>query len=351
MKIFIDVDNTILEQTGFYSYETESRIHRSIGKYPKDNQHAIKTMYETSICHDPEVIRSMFKHEEVYILTKFPHEDYEYYKQVRVAQILGVSREELLGFTDSKGRPKYICVEQTGSKVEDVKKIFNVESMEGFILVDDYSQNIIEWEQNGGIGFKYFNEYNSPKHPTNGISISNFKIFEVALANKELNTIMLVGSNKYKLELISNGLLEDEAKYQVIENTKIVQDDLQKSLDVNHFPETHKYSYLNFLIEYYKFRNHLDDTYWTEKIQSQINPEQFTIIKSTFEPSEASLRQLTSLQNGAFLKINILSEDNLMPSNIYDLYITIGEKRYVESVTHLFGRITAVLNSLIKVNH
>ena len=41
MKYFIDVDNTILEHSGFYSIETEGRIHSSIGKFPSENENAI----------------------------------------------------------------------------------------------------------------------------------------------------------------------------------------------------------------------------------------------------------------------------------------------------------------------
>ena len=63
MKLFIDVDNTIIEHYGFYSITTESRVHKSIGKFPMQNMEAIKYMYKTSVCRDPERIKKLFDNE------------------------------------------------------------------------------------------------------------------------------------------------------------------------------------------------------------------------------------------------------------------------------------------------
>ena len=149
MKIFIDVDNTIIEHYGFYSYETESRVHKSIGKFPVDNIESIKYMYKTSVCHDPETIKELFKNEDVHILTKYPDMTYEIEKQKRIASLFDMTVDELTNATNKNGEPKYIKVKQSDSKVETVLEKLNIKSIEGSILVDDYSLNIIEWENAG----------------------------------------------------------------------------------------------------------------------------------------------------------------------------------------------------------
>lgn len=42
MKIFIDVDNTVLEHTSSYNARTESRVHKTMGQNPTFNEDAIK---------------------------------------------------------------------------------------------------------------------------------------------------------------------------------------------------------------------------------------------------------------------------------------------------------------------
>lgn len=349
MKFFIDVDNTIIEHSGFYSYETESRTHRTIGKYPEDNQSAISTMYQTSICHDPEIFRRLMASDEVYILTKYPHPEYEFHKQKRVAQILGISREELLQLTDSKGHPKYICVKQDGSKVEDVKSIFKVDNITDYVLIDDYSENLIEWEQFGGIAIKYYNEYNSPNHPTNGLSISNFRIFEYFLDDKEISCLLLNGTNRYKLNMVDELITGKIKNKQKIDNIKLIKEDLEGHLKIDHFPENHKYSYLDFLLEYYNFRNHLDDKYWVKKIEQQINPNNFTTINTLFELPTSAVSNISHDLNINVLQVAVLSMNKKnRPKNMYDVYLTISDSYYVESANDLIIRVCRVLSNLIR---
>lgn len=349
MKIFIDVDNTIIEHYGFYSYETESRIHRSIGRHPLDNVHAIKTMYETSICNDPEVFRKLMENDNVYILTKFPHEEYEYHKQVRIAEILGITREELLNMKDQEENPKYICVRQEDSKVNEVKEIFQIDSIKDFILIDDYSENLIEWEYSGGIAIKYYNEYNSPSHPTNGLSISNFKIFEYLLEDKDISCILLTGTNKYKLNLVEELLTNHIENKMKIDNISLIKNDLESHLKVDNFPENHKYRYLNFLREYYDFRNHVDKCYWNKKLTSVIDPTKFVTISTLFELPETTVNELSKSLDINILQMNILSMNNkVKPENVYDVYLTISDSHYVESGEDLVNRVCAILNKLIR---
>lgn len=349
MKFFIDVDNTIIEHSGFYSYETESRIHRSIGKYPEDNRAAISAMYQTSVCHDPEMFRRLMQSDEVYILTKYPHQEYELHKQIRVAEILGISSEELLDLKDSAGNPKYICVKQEGSKVADVKKIFGVDNINDYILIDDYSENLIEWEQFGGIAIKYYNEYNSPNHPTNGLSISNFRIFEYFLDEKIISSILLNGTNRHKLNLVDDLLTKNLKEKNKIDNIKLIKEDLEHHLKIEHFPENHKYSYLDFLLEYYNFRNHLDKYYWINKIKEKMNPDKFTTINTLFELPSTSVDDLSKELNINILKVAVLSMDKTKrPKNMYDVYMTISDSYYVESANDSSIRVSNILSNLIR---
>ncbi|MGL4382636.1 MAG: hypothetical protein ACRCTA_02855, partial [Bacilli bacterium] len=95
MKLFIDVDNTILEHSNFYSIETESRVHSTIGSYPQENSIGIETMYETAICRNPDIVRALFALDNVYILTKYQTIEYELHKQKKVAQLLNISVKQL----------------------------------------------------------------------------------------------------------------------------------------------------------------------------------------------------------------------------------------------------------------
>ncbi len=349
MKIFIDVDNTIIEHSGFYSYETESRVHRSIGKYPEYNRAAISTMYQTSVCHDPEIFRCLMDHDDVYILTKYPHPEYEYHKQTRVAEILGITREQLLELKDSEGHPKYICVEQDGSKVEDVKKIFNVETITNYILIDDYSENLIEWEHFGGIAIKYYNEYNSPNHPTNGLSISNFRIFEYFLEDKEISCLLINGTNRYKLNMVDQLLTENIKNKHKIDNIKLIKENLESHLKVDHFPENHKYSYLDFLLEYYNFRNHIDDKYWVRHLEKEIQLDKFTSINTLFELPPNAVSDISNDLNINVLQVAVLSMNKTKrPLNNYDVYLTISDSYYVESANDLIIRVCEVLSNLIR---
>ena len=41
------------------------------------------------------------------------------------------------------------------------------------ILIDDFTKNLIEWEEAGFTGIKYYNQFNGTRHQWNGYSISH----------------------------------------------------------------------------------------------------------------------------------------------------------------------------------
>ena len=302
MKIFIDVDNTIIEHYGFYSITTESRVHKSIGKFPKQNLEAIKYMYKTSVCRDPERFKTAFSSDDVYILTKYASEEYEIEKKKRIAFLLGITVEELCGLKDKNGINKYIAINLSESKVTKVKELFRVNKIENFLLIDDYSQNIIEWEDAGGIGIKYFNEYNSPQHPMNGVSISNFKLFGNE-KNKIHNNILLVGLNKYKSNLIEKNLLA-HSNFTKVNLLECVVKDMKEKLQLDEIKDIYKYNNFEFLVDYYKFMENINKDYWVKRLKKETEGIDGVLLTSNFEPN---FENILHNDDKEYIKINIIS--------------------------------------------
>ncbi len=191
MKIFIDVDNTILEHTTFYNSKTEGRLHKIFNLDPITHETAIQRMYEGSVCSDVKNLKTLFYLDNVYILTKTSNDIYEKYKRIRLAKLLEISVEEMLSITDKEGRPKYVTVDGHIPKSQFLKNLFNLESIEDCILIDDYSQNIIEWEEDGGIGIKFNNQYNTSYHPCGGLIVSNFKLFIYMIEGNTFDNLII----------------------------------------------------------------------------------------------------------------------------------------------------------------
>lgn len=336
MKIFLDVDNTILEHSGFYSIETESRVHSSIGKYPLDNATAIKTMYESSICRNPDIVRNLIKLDFVYFLTKYPTIEYESFKQERVASILGITRDQLLNLKDNQGRKKYIFLKGEDSKVNVVKKIFNLECLKGCYLVDDYSANLIEWENANGIAIKYYNEYNSPNHPTSGFSISNFKVFDFFLESHELKNVLINSKNKYQLDLVTNSL-ESHIMIQSIDILYKVYEDLKLKLKLDSLTVNQKYDINNFLIEYFNFQDNINPNYWHDIFKDIIDQNNnFKVIQACFD---VDIKKLNIIEQDHSLTIKILSENNKEKGVIYDLYLTLDDGAFVKEIKYNFDNL------------
>ncbi len=347
MKIFIDVDNTIIEHYGFYTPETESRVHKGLGNFPKENELAIKYMYDASVCHDPLVLKKLLELDNVYILTKYYSIEYESEKQKRVANLFNLTQEELLNSCDSNGIPKYIAVGPKDTKVGLVKKLMNVDSMENYILIDDYSQNIIDWELEHGIGIKYYNEYNSPQHPTNGITISNFKIFEFYMGHNLLKNIFLVGQNKYKASYIASMLTKEFVDVQRLDLLSFLLEDVTGKLRVDSLDENHKYNYFQFLVEYYNFMDHLDSNYWQKKVFKQINNNKLSIVISNFEPMLKNVFKVEKKVLDSTISMNVLSSTGKTPANVYDVYLTVNDKYLNNQVGDDFQKVCHSLNKLL----
>lgn len=348
MKIFLDVDNTILEHSGFYSIETESRVHSVIGKYPLENATAIRVMYESAICRNPDIVRKLLQLDFVYILTKYPTIEYETHKQERVAHIMGITREELLELKDSQGHKKYIYLKGSESKVEVVKQEFGLDHLKECYLVDDYSFNLIEWENAQGIAIKYYNEYNSAKHPTSGFSISNFKAFDFFLNNYELKDLLVSSTNKFKLNMFTTALAQKMpiTKIDILQQVYL---DLKNTLHLDSLTSNTKYNMNNFLIEYYHFQDNINPNYWPDHFHNLIKEKEgFKVVQSCFDVDLKKLKIFDHEQN---LTIKIVSDKTKESSVIFDLYLTLDESAFVEDIeTNFHVLIDQLLSILFKKN-
>lgn len=327
MKIFIDVDNTILEHSGFYSLSTEGRIHSTIGKYPLENQQAIFAMYNNSVCRNPDIVKQLFFHDDVYILTKFPAIEYEKHKQIRLAEILGIDVDELRNLRDKNGVPKYINLDVDESKVHTVFELFDIDTLEDCLLVDDYSANLIEWQNYGGIAIKYYNEYNSAQHPTRGLSISNFNFFKPFLTNKSYKNFMMVCNDSFILDYFSEFLTVPN-QLKTINVLNLVIADLKKKFQIEEVNLSQKYDVKNFIVEYYRFVDNYDPKYWQNFFIKEIGRDvENVLISSSFD---IDLRKITTADHSLGMKIIDL---NKVPSAyIFDIYLTLDGEKMIRNV-------------------
>jgi len=342
MKIFIDVDNTILEHSGFYSISTEERIHSTISNYPNENIEAIELMYQSSTCRNPDLVRELFALEDVYILTKYKSTEYESFKQIRLANILGISVDELLKLKDKNGVRKYINLQYYESKVYTVFELFGVDNLDGYLLLDDYSANIIEWQNYGGIGIKYYNQYNSANHPTLGLSISNFEFFKSFLDRKAFSNLMIVCEDVFKLSFFTDVLI-DKSKLNPINLVDTVISDMKKRLDIEDYRINRKYDLKSSIFEYYNFMDNLIPDYWHNRFLQDIQPNiENSLLYSSLN---IDLRKINIADKSLALKI-IDREKDSSPF-VFDIYLTLDEGTIFQDAHAIVNEQVALIKKYI----
>lgn len=319
MKIFIDVDNTVLEHSNFYEVKTENRIHKTLGRNPIANETPIKMMYEGAIINDPNNFIELFNKGNVYILTKGSNDTYEKYKEERLASVLDISRKELVEMKDSNGLPKYMFVDINDDKARFIKEKFNLDSLKDCVLVDDYSENLITWEQNGGIGIKFFNEYNSPLHPSGGLVISNFKIFNQTY--KLPNSIMF-SDGHVSTELANDPNINHIHLTKIVENLIMEQFDIEKEKF-----DTQKIKHTHFVQEFYKFIEQFNPSKLLEQVESQFDKSKLNIIESPFQMNDKMYEEKLDACQATRVEFN--SKSSLKRSTA-DIYVTIPSERIYE---------------------
>lgn len=314
MKIFIDVDNTVLEHTSSYNAQTESRVHKTMGQNPTFNEDAIKNMYYSAIVSDPNNFKKLFFRDNVYILTKSSNDTYEKYKQLKMASVLGLTVDELIGLTDSQGHPKYMYVSFEQDKSEYIENMFNINSLEDCILIDDYSENLALWEEDGGIGIKFYNEYNSPIHPMGGLVISNFKLFTFN-PSKNQNSMMFVDS------LVANEMRNSEIdNMNIIPIIDLVNSEVIKTFDLEEKQfDTQKNKHSQFLSEYYQFLERFNFYKIEEYIKNLLKPGMINVIENPFRYNKGLYKQNLDIKENLVIEYNATKG---IRENAADVYVT-----------------------------
>ncbi len=336
MKIFIDVDNTILEHTSFYDSNTESRIHSTMGDNPKANEEGIKLMYQGSIISDPNNFKRLFNKKNVYILTKSSNEIYEKYKQERIARIFDFSTEELLNKKDSDGFSKYICIDGKVDKSKYIKKMFNIDNLKEFILIDDFSDNLISWEECEGIGIKFFNEYNSAIHPNGGLIISNFKVFNF-LSDNQIDKYIFTDNYIY------SNMKANNLNYISILDLLIVEITDAFDLDIIQF-NVDKKRLINFLKEMYYFFENYKFTTLVNYIEQEKYNHKINIIDIPFAYNLNKYKDKMKVCNILCIEYN----NKKNPNSNADVYITLPKGSIYEFEKETIAKSMQIIEKIIK---
>lgn len=343
MKIFIDVDNTVLEHTSSYNTRTESRVHKTMGQNPTYNEDAIEMMYTSAIVTDPSNFKKLFARDNSYILTKSSNDTYEKYKQERIARLLGITVKELNELKDSNGHPKYMYVDFYEDKSEYIKNMFDKEDLSGCILIDDYSENLAQWEQEGGIGIKFYNEYNSPIHPMGGLVISNFKLFNFNPRDNARNvffTDSLVANDVKALEIHDINIIPIiDLTYDEIMNTF--------NLEKKQF-EAQKNKHSVFMSEYYQFLERFNFDKVKKYIESKVIDGKLNIIENPFPYQKSIYKQELNINANLVVEYNSEREPR---ENVADVYITMPSELIYNYKHDMIRRSIIDILSIINDNH
>lgn len=343
MKIFIDVDNTVLEHTSSYNIKTESRVHKTMGQNPLYNEQAIKNMYYTAVVTDPSNFRKLFKRDNTYILTKSSNDTYEKYKQIKIAQVLGISVKELLALKDSNGNPKYMYVSFYEDKSEYIKNLFKIDSLKDCVLIDDYSENLAQWEQEEGIGIKFYNEYNSPVHPMGGLVISNFKMFTATL---EPNPNMFV----FVDSLIASELHSSNIKsINVISLIDLIYDEIVNNfnLDNKQF-NAYKSKHSKFMQEYYIFLESFNFYKIKQYIQEKADINKINVIDIPFPYDKSVFKRELAIKENLVIEYNAIKEQK---ERVADVYITMPTELIYNYKHNMLRSTLYDIISIINANH
>lgn len=342
MKIFIDVDNTVLEHTSSYNARTESRVHKTMGQNPTFNEDAIKNMYYSAIVTDPNNFKKLFFRDNVYILTKSSNDTYEKYKQLKMASVLGITVEELVNLTDKHGHPKYMYVSFTEDKSEYIKSMFGKEDLNGCVLIDDYSENLALWEEEGGIGIKFYNEYNSPIHPMGGLVISNFKLFAYK-PQTNLSSIMFVDS------LVANEIQTMEiSNVNIIPIIDLVNNEVMKTFNLEEKQfDTQKNKHSRFLSEYYQFLERFNFYKIDDFIKSKVIEGTINIIENPFPYNKSIYKEDLGIKENLVIEYNA---ERAPRENAADVYVTMPSEIIYNYKHDMIKRTILEIISIINAN-
>lgn len=339
MKLFIDVDNTILEHTTFYNSKTEGRLHKIFGIDPESNESAIMRMYESSVCSDVENLKKLFSLDNVYILTKTANEIYEKYKRQRLAKLFNITVEELLALTDNNGHPKYVTVDLEVKKSTHLMNEFNLDSIHDCILIDDYSSNIIEWEDDGGIGIKFNNQYNTVFHPKGGIVISNFKLFSFLNNGDAVNNIIIEPK-------IAHYFKSEIKNYNSINYLDFIKEFVLTKFEVHkNITENTRNDFSNFLNSCYSFMQENNFELLRQYMINKRSDDKLNIIINPFEYS-SKFNDVVDDEK----VLSIAYSKNEDESRFRDIYISVPTELYYENTYEIIENSIELIKKFSKIN-
>lgn len=188
MRIFVDMDGTLAK---WNNVEFEQLFEEGYYRNLEPNKELLN-----------EVNDLIRLGEDVYILSAYLTES-KYAKKEKeewVKQYLPELKEE-----------KQIFVPYGTNKAEYLKEHYSPITNKDY-LVDDYTKNLLEWKEMGGIGIKYLNGINHTKGTWNGIMINE----HYSEKNKKLSSTlkMLILSEKIREAGLSLISVEEGGFYQ-----------------------------------------------------------------------------------------------------------------------------------------
>lgn len=189
MRIFVDMDGTLAK---WNNVEFEQLFEEGYYRNLEPNQELLD-----------EVNSLIRQGEDIYILSAYLTES-EYAKKEKqewVKQYLPELKEE-----------KQIFVPYGTNKAEYLKEHYSPITNQDY-LVDDYTKNLLEWKEYGGIGVKYLNGINHTRGTWQGLMINE----SYSEKDKELSSTlkMLILSEKIKDNGLSLISVEDGGFYQL----------------------------------------------------------------------------------------------------------------------------------------
>lgn len=111
---------------------------------------------------------------------------------------LDEKKEWLKQYVPALSEEKYIFVPYGENKADYLKEHYSPITNKDY-LIDDYTKNLIEWKEYGGIGVKYINGINHTRGTWDGLMINGDKIYDPLYVDKEDIDINEITSRRDRL--------------------------------------------------------------------------------------------------------------------------------------------------------
>lgn len=209
MRFFIDMDGTLAK---WHNVEFEQLFEQNYYRNLEPNKDILI-----------DVNRLIEQGEDVYILScVIPYSQYA----------LKEKKEWLKQYVPSLSEEKYIFVPYGENKADYLKEHYSPITNKDY-LIDDYTKNLVEWKEYGGIGVKYLNGINHTKGTWNGLMVYDDKICDYNNLSDECSnrdnlsvrlTDLVIGEKlkEHGIDMIASysGYGNDDQKFSCIYNSE-----------------------------------------------------------------------------------------------------------------------------------